>query len=76
MTLVDADYRLGIFDIVTYSFLSFYYFIDIFMFILMLGGFYKFVGSLKAYDAVTTSIAKKAKGKESAFAAINEPTNL
>ncbi len=70
MTLVDADYRLGIFDIVTYTFLSFYYFIDIFMFILMVGGFYKFIGSLRAYDAVTTSIAKMAKGKESAFAAI------
>jgi len=70
MTLVDADYRLGIFDIVTYTFLSFYYFIDLFMFILMVGGFYKFIGSLKAYDAVTTSIAKKAKGKEKVFAAV------
>ena len=69
-TLVDADYRLGIFDVVTYTFLSFYYFIDIFMFIFMVGGFYKFIGSLKAYDAVVTGIARKAKGKENAFAAI------
>ena len=70
MTLVDADYRVGIFDFVTYSFLSFYYFIDVFLFILMIGGFYKFIGSLKAYDAVTTKLADKAKGKENVFAAV------
>ena len=70
-SLVDADARLGIFDIVLYGFLSIYYFIDVFVYVLVLGGFYKFIGSLSAYGAFVDGVAKKFEGKESVFVAIS-----
>ena len=45
--------RVGLFDISTYSLLGFYYFTVIFMFIFIVAGFYKFLGSTEAYNRLT-----------------------
>lgn len=54
----------GIFDLGTYSLLLFYYFPPLFVFILVCAGFYTLLGSLNAYQKLTTNIANKLKGHE------------
>ncbi len=61
----------GIYDMNTYSILGLYYFTNIFVYILVVFGFYKFLGTLDSYQALTDKIAKKFKGKEKIFVAIS-----
>lgn len=63
--------RVGLFDISTYSLLGFYYFTVIFMFIFIVAGFYKFLGSTEAYNRLTEKIAGWFAGKEKVFVAIS-----
>ena len=63
--------RVGLFDISTYSLLGFYYFTVVFMFIFIVGGFYKFLGSTEAYQGLTEKIAKWFAGKEKVFVAVS-----
>lgn len=63
--------RIGVFDLTTYGLLGFYYFTVIFMFIFIVAGFYKFLGSVDAYDKLTDNIAKFFTGKEKILVAIS-----
>ncbi|MCX4248604.1 MAG: hypothetical protein OSJ65_02430 [Bacilli bacterium] len=63
--------RVGLFDLTTYGLLQIFYFTVVFMFVLVVGGFYKFVGSLEAYDNLTSKIAAKFEGKEKVLVAIS-----
>lgn len=63
--------RIGIFDFTTYSLLTVMYFFLVFMFIFVVSGFYKFLGSMDAYDSLTSKIASIFKGKEKLFVAIS-----
>lgn len=63
--------RIGIFDLTTYSVLTVMYYFLVFMFIFVVGGFYKFLGSLDAYDSLTSKIASVFTGKEKLFVAIS-----
>lgn len=67
----DELSRVGLFDISTYGLLQIFYFTVVFMFIFVVGGFYKFLGSLPAYDSLTTKIASLFKGKEKFFVALS-----
>ena len=58
-------------DLSTYSLLGFYYFTVVFMFIFIVGGFYKFLGSTDAYARLTEKIAKWFAGKEKVFVAVS-----
>ena len=49
--------RIGFFDLSTYGLLGFYYFTAFFIFLFVLTGFYKLVGSIPAYQAMTNAIA-------------------
>ena len=71
-TLVtDNMIRMGLFDISTYGLLSFYYFTVVFMFIFIVAGFYKFLGTTEAYNKLTEKIAGWFEGKEKVFVAIS-----
>lgn len=63
--------RVGVFDLTTYGLLQIFYFTVVFMFVIVVGGFYKFVGSLEAYDNLTSKIAAKFEGKEKVLVAIS-----
>ena len=63
--------RVGLFDLTTYGLLQIFYFTVVFMFVLVVGGFYKFVGSLEAYDNLTSKIAAKFEGKEKVLVALS-----
>lgn len=63
--------RVGLFDLTTYSLLQMFYFTVVFMFVIVVAGFYKFIGSLEAYDNLTSSIAAKFEGKEKVLVAIS-----
>lgn len=67
----DVINRIGIFDLTTYSLLTVMYYFLVFMFIFVVGGFYKFLGSLDAYDSLTSKIASVFEGKEKLFVAIS-----
>ena len=53
----DAITRAGVFDLVTYALLGMYYFTAMFIFILFVSGFYKFLGTTDAYQKLTLNIA-------------------
>ncbi len=59
--------RVGLFDFTAYSLLGISYFPLIFMFIFIVAGFYKFLGSLDAYDRLTSKIAAVFERKEKIF---------
>lgn len=63
--------RIGIFDLTTYSLLTVMYYFLVFMFIFVISGFYKFLGSLDAYDRLTSKIASIFTGKEKLFVALS-----
>lgn len=67
----DEMNRAGIFDVLTYAQLSFYYFTVIFLFIFAVGGFYGFLGEVKAYDKLTSKLASVFNGKEKILAAVS-----
>lgn len=67
----DVINRIGIFDLTTYSLLTVMYYFLVFMFIFVVSGFYKFLGSLDAYDSLTSKIASVFKGKEKLFVALS-----
>lgn len=69
--ITDEISRIGLFDISTYGLLGLYYFTVIFIFIFISAGFYKFLGSLDAYQKMTDNIAKIFKGKEKIFVALS-----
>lgn len=62
--------KVGLFDLATYGSLGFYQFGMEFAFIFLVFGFYKFLGSIKAYQELTKNIANKFAGKEFIFVAI------
>ena len=62
--------RIGIFDFFTYGLLGLYYFTVLVTFLLVLCGFYQVLSKIPAYQRITSSIAKKLKGKEILFATI------
>lgn len=71
-TLTSKSFnRVGLFDLTTYSMLQMFYFTVVFMFVIVVGGFYKFVGSLEAYDNLTSKIAAKFEGKEKILVALS-----
>ena len=71
-TLTSTEFsRVGLFDLTTYGLLQIFYFTVVFMFVIVVGGFYKFVGSLDAYDNLTSKIAAKFKGKEKVLVALS-----
>ncbi len=63
--------RVGFFDLSTYGMLGFYYFTTFFIFLFVVAGFYKFVGSIPAYQVMTDKIAGVFKGKEKVLAVIS-----
>lgn len=63
--------RVGLFDLTTYSLLQMFYFTVVFMFVIVVAGFYKFIASLEAYDNLTSNIAAKFNGKEKVLVAIS-----
>ena len=63
--------RIGIFDFFTYGLLGLYYFTVLVTFLLVLSGFYQVLAKIPAYQRMTSSIAKKLKGKEILFATIS-----
>ncbi|HPZ23739.1 MAG TPA: hypothetical protein PLC25_02725, partial [Bacilli bacterium] len=61
----------SIFDFNTYGLLSLYYFTITFVYVAVVAGFYKFLGSLNAYKKLTDKVADVFKGKEKLFIAIS-----
>ncbi len=62
--------RVGIFDLFTYGLLGMYYFTVMVTFLFVLGAVYQYLSDLPAYQNLTSSIAKKIKGKEIVFSII------
>lgn len=56
--------RIGLTDLTTLGYYGAYFAIDKLVFILVVGGFYGLLSKIGAYQKITTSIAKKLKGKE------------
>lgn len=56
--------RAGLFDLTTYGLLGLYYFTVNFIFLFIVGGFYKFLGNTDAYKKMTDGLAKLFTGKE------------
>jgi len=56
--------RVGLTDLTTLGYYSAYFAIDRVTFLLVLGGFYGLLSKTSAYQKITTTIAKKLKGKE------------
>ncbi len=63
--------RIGLFDFSSYTLLGFYYFTVNLVFVLVVAGFYKFLGSLEAYQSLTSKLANAWKGKEKIVVAIS-----
>ncbi len=62
--------RVGIFDFFTYGLLGMFYFTVLVTFIFVVGGFYQVLAKTSGYQNLTSSIAKKSKGKEILFVLI------
>ena len=62
---------IGVFDFNTYFLLGMYYFTNIFVFLFVVFGFYKVIGSTESYQAITSKIADAFKGKELLFVAVS-----
>ena len=71
--ITDAITRAGVFDLVTYALLGMYYFTAMFIFIFVVSGFYKFLGTTDAYQKLTLNIADffAKNGHEKVFVAIS-----
>lgn len=69
--VTDEIKRIGIFDLSTYGLLGVYYFTVSVIFVFIVAGFYKVIGSVPAYQIITSNVAKKLEGKEKLFAAIS-----
>lgn len=69
--VTDEIVRVGLFDISTYGLLGMYYFTTTLMFVFVISGFYKFLGSTEAYQKLTDGVAKIFTGKEKIFVAIS-----
>ena len=64
--------RVGLFDLVNYvPSLTIQVFRDTFIFLFVVAGFYKLLGTIEAYKKVTTNLANIFKGKEKIFVAIS-----
>lgn len=59
--------RVGLFDLFNYPLLSFQYFIQMILFMLVVGGFYGILNKTGKYNEMIEKIAKKIKGKEIIF---------
>ena len=59
--------RVGIFDLSTYSLMSFSYFSNVFAYLFILAGFSMFLNKLDAFKKLVKTISSKLKGKELAF---------
>lgn len=62
--------RVGFFDLINYPFLAFQLFIQMIIFILVIGGFYAILNKTGKYTELVEKIAKKLKGKEVPFLVI------
>lgn len=62
--------RVGFFDLINYPFLAIQLFIQMIIFILVIGGFYAILNKTGKYTELVEKIAKKLKGKEVAFLVI------
>lgn len=62
--------RIGLFDIVNYPLLAFQFFIQMILFILVIGGFYGILNKTGKYTELVEKIAKLLKGKEIPFLVI------
>ena len=62
---------IGIFDFNTYILLGLYYFTNVFVFLFVVFGFYKVIGSTESYKAIVNKIAELFKGKELLFVVIS-----
>lgn len=62
--------RVGFFDLINYPFLAFQLFIQMILFILVVGGFYAILNKTGKYTSLVEAIAKKLKGKEVPFLVI------
>lgn len=62
--------RIGIFDVINYPLLSFQYFIQMILFILVVGGFYGLLNKTGKYTELVEKISKSLKGKEKLFLVI------
>lgn len=71
MLVSEGFTRLGLFDFSDSALNQVFYFAPVIMYILVVAGFYKFLGSVPAYDKLTTSIATKLKGKEKIAVALS-----
>lgn len=71
-TLVSEGFsRVGLFDFGDDALNQVFYFVPVIMYVLVVAGFYKFLGSVPAYDKLTTNIAAKIKGKEKIVVALS-----
>lgn len=59
--------RLGLFDFFNYPFLAVYYFYQLVLFILIVGGFYGILTKTGVYNTMVDKLAKTIKGKEKIF---------
>ena len=66
-----ADTRIGLFDLGTYGILALRYFTEYFIFLFVVAGFYKLLGSVEAYQRMTDGIAKKFERVNRVFVAIS-----
>ncbi len=69
MAKVDIT-RVGLFDLFNYPLLTFQYFIQMALFLLVVGGFYGILNKTGKYNELVEKLAKKLKGKEIAFLVI------
>ena len=65
------DTRIGLFDLGTYGVLALRYFTEYFIFIFVVAGFYKLLGSVEAYQRMTDGIARKFERVNKVFVAIS-----
>ena len=65
------DTRIGLFDLGTYGILALRYFTEFFVFIFVVAGFYKLLGTVDAYQKITDGIAKKFERVNKVFVAIS-----
>lgn len=68
--VIDKVTPVGLTDLFTYSYLSFYHFSAIVIFLLVLGGFYGVLSVTKGYNALVDKIAKFVKGRELIFTVV------
>ena len=65
--------RVGIFDFFNYGLLGLFYFTVVVTFLFVVGAFYQVLSKTSGYQNLTSSIAKKFKGKEILFVLLTPP---